>query len=99
MRRLIADECPPLQASVVGFEQQGLVTPAQVDAGHVERHSRTHTGAALRLRRQAGLAAGLHLQSDSVTEGPALGFFQLEDDIFFRRHAFGILHRHIHFIE
>ena len=87
----VTDKAALLQASDVRLEGQGLVAAAHVEAGNVESYARAHasrTGRGI----GAGRQAGFEFQAESVGEGVTLGFLHLNQNIFLRIGAFGILH-------
>src|SRR5579863_403001 len=78
----------------MGLEGQSLIPAQEIEPGHIKPDSWAKSRSALR----AGCSR-LEFQSDSVSEGVALRLLHLNQDIFLRVGAVGILHRGIHLAE
>ena len=107
----VAQQRALLQTSVVSFEGDRLISAAKIDTRHFEGCARAEPEVSIGIAIRADLLAGqmlasvvvdrtgLGLESESIGEGVAPRFLQIDDHVLVRRIAARILHRFIYFIE
>src|ERR1700686_5736044 len=82
----------------MGLKRQGLVAPADVQPRHVKLNSGADSGGPLRRSRPRRLTS-LEFQSNSISEGVALGLPHLHQYVLLRIGSFRVLHRRIDLAE
>ena len=87
---LVTDQAALLETSDVGLEGQGLIAAGDIEAGDIEFDAGTDAGGSGG-SVGAGGQAGFEFQAEAVGEGVALGFLHLDENIFLRIGALGIL--------